>query len=139
MTPGYLDEPEETAAILHDGWLWTGDLAERDADGFFYHRGRSKEILKIGGHRVSPIEIEQVIGGHPDVAEAAVIGVPDALMGEVPAASWSSARARLSEEELRLLQGAPAGVPGSRELHPHGFPPEQRGRKAPAGRAEQTG
>ena len=86
VTPGYLDEPEETAAILHDGWLWTGDLAERDADGFFYHRGRAKEILKIGGHRVSPIEIEQVIARHPDVAEAAVVGVKDALMGEVPAA-----------------------------------------------------
>ena len=65
MTPGYLDEPEETAAILHDGWLWTGDLAERDADGFFYHRGRAKEILKIGGHRVSPIEIEQVVAAPP--------------------------------------------------------------------------
>ncbi len=86
VTPGYLDEPEETAAILHDGWLWTGDLAERDAEGFLYHRGRAKEILKIGGHRVSPIEIEQVIARHPDVAEAAVVGVKDALMGEVPAA-----------------------------------------------------
>ena len=67
VTLGYLDEPEETAAILHDGWLWTGDLASRDADGFIFHRGRSKEILKIGGHRVSPIEIEHVIAEHPDV------------------------------------------------------------------------
>ena len=84
VTPGYLGEPEETAAILRDGWLWTGDLVERDADGFLYHRGRAKEILKIGGHRVSPIEIEQVIARHPDVAEAAVIGVRHDLMGEVP-------------------------------------------------------
>jgi len=86
VTAGYLDEPEETAAILHDGWLWTGDLAERDADGFFFHRGRSKEILKIGGHRVSPVEIEQVVALHPEVAEAAVVGAPDPLMGEVPVA-----------------------------------------------------
>jgi acyl-CoA synthetase (AMP-forming)/AMP-acid ligase II len=86
VTPGYLDEPEETAAILHDGWLWTGDLAERDVDGFYYHRGRAKEILKIGGHRVSPIEIEQVVARHPAVAEAAVIGVRDELMGELPSA-----------------------------------------------------
>jgi long-chain acyl-CoA synthetase len=86
VTPGYLDEPAETAAILRDGWLWTGDLAERDAEGFFYHRGRATEILKIGGHRVSPIEIEQVIARHPDVAEAAVVGVDDDLMGEVPGA-----------------------------------------------------
>jgi acyl-CoA synthetase (AMP-forming)/AMP-acid ligase II len=86
VTLGYLDEPEETASILHDGWLWTGDLAHRDADGFFFHQGRSKEILKIGGHRVSPVEIEHAVGRHPDVAEAAVIGVPDALKGELPAA-----------------------------------------------------
>jgi len=86
VTRGYLDEPEETAAILRDGWLWTGDLAYRDADGFFFHRGRAKEILKIGGHRVSPVEIEQIVMRHPDVADAAVIGLKQDLMGEVPAA-----------------------------------------------------
>jgi long-chain acyl-CoA synthetase len=84
VTPGYLDEPDETASILHDGWLWTGDLAYRDVDGFLFLQGRSKEILKIGGHRVSPVEIEHVIAGHPDVGDAAVIGIPDSLLGEVP-------------------------------------------------------
>jgi acyl-CoA synthetase (AMP-forming)/AMP-acid ligase II len=84
VTPGYLDEPEATAAILRDGWLWTGDLAYRDEDGFLFLQGRSKEILKIGGHRVSPVAIEQVIASHPDVADAAVIGIPDELLGEVP-------------------------------------------------------
>jgi acyl-CoA synthetase (AMP-forming)/AMP-acid ligase II len=83
VTPGYLDEPAETATILRDGWLWTGDLAYRDGEGFLYHQGRVKEILKIGGHRVSPVEIEQVIARHPDVAEAAVVGISDDLMGEV--------------------------------------------------------
>jgi len=58
VTPGYLDEPAETAAILRHGWLWTGDLACRDADGFLFYRGRANEILKVGGHRVSPFEIE---------------------------------------------------------------------------------
>lgn len=86
VTPGYLGQPEETAAILRAGWLWTGDLAARDADGYFFHRGRSKEILKIGGHRVSPTEIEHVLAAHPDVAEAAIVGAPDALKGEVPVA-----------------------------------------------------
>lgn len=86
VTLGYLDEPAETTAILHNGWLWTGDLAFRDKDGFFFHQGRSKEILKIGGHRVSPIEIEHVVAEHPDVSEGAVVGAPDALMGEVPVA-----------------------------------------------------
>ena len=104
VTPGYLDEPEETAAILHDGWLWTGDLAYRDSDGFFYHRGRAKEILKIGGHRVSPIEIEQVLARHPDVAEAAVIGMKDDLLGEVPGAVVvRRSRAAPSEADLLLF------------------------------------
>jgi len=102
VTLGYLDEPEETAAILHDGWLWTGDLAFRDGDGFFFHRGRSKEMLKIGGHRVSPVEIEHVIARHPDVAEVAVIGVKHDLMGEVPAAFVvGRPGSQRSEAELR--------------------------------------
>jgi len=111
VTQGYLDEPEETAAILHDGWLWTGDLASRDGDGYFFHRGRSKEILKIGGHRVSPVEIEHVVAEHPGVAEAAVIGVPHDLMGEVPAAFLVlRPGAAPSEEELRrfCLERMPA-------------------------------
>ncbi len=86
VTAGYFEEPEETAAILHDGWLWTGDLAVRDGDGYFFHRGRSKEILKIGGHRVGPVEIENEVAEHPCVSEAAVVGAPDPLMGEVPVA-----------------------------------------------------
>jgi long-chain acyl-CoA synthetase len=103
VTQGYLDEPEETAAILHDGWLWTGDLACRDADGFLFHRGRSKEILKIGGHRVSPVEIEQVVARHPGVAEAAVVGAKHDLMGEVAAAFVvpRAGSALPSEAELR--------------------------------------
>jgi long-chain acyl-CoA synthetase len=103
VTPGYLDEPEESAAILRDGWLWTGDLADRDVVGYFYHRGRAKEILKIGGHRVSPTEIEQVITRHPDVAEAAVIAVKNDLKGEVPGAvvvPWPGSR----PTEADLLQ-----------------------------------
>jgi long-chain acyl-CoA synthetase len=102
VTQGYFEEPDETAAILHHGWLWTGDLAYRDPDGFFFHQGRSKEILKIGGHRVSPVEIEHVVTEHPDVAEAAVVGRPDPLMGEVPCAFVVRRPARTpSEDELR--------------------------------------
>jgi acyl-CoA synthetase (AMP-forming)/AMP-acid ligase II len=86
VTPGYLDAPGETAAILHGGWLWTGDLARRDEDGFLYIVGRSKEILKIGGHRVSPLEIEAVVARHPAVAEVAVVGTADELQGEAAVA-----------------------------------------------------
>jgi acyl-CoA synthetase (AMP-forming)/AMP-acid ligase II len=103
VTLGYLDEPEETAEILRDGWLWTGDLAYRDSEGFLFHQGRSKEILKVGGHRVSPVEIEHVIADHPDVAEAAVIGVRHDLMGEVPTA-FVVGRSGRSPSEATLLQ-----------------------------------
>ena len=86
VTPGYLEAPEDTAAILRDGWLWTGDLARRDEDGFLFLVGRAKEILKIGGHRVSPVEMEVVLAEHSAVAEAAVVGAPDAVQGEVAVA-----------------------------------------------------
>jgi acyl-CoA synthetase (AMP-forming)/AMP-acid ligase II len=102
VTLGYLDEPEETAAILRDGWLWTGDLAWRDADGFFFHVGRSKEILKIGGHRVSPVEIEHALERHPEVAEAAVVGLKNDLAGEAAAAFVVRRQgSAVSEVELR--------------------------------------
>jgi acyl-CoA synthetase (AMP-forming)/AMP-acid ligase II len=86
VTPGYLEAPEDTAAILREGWLWTGDLARRDEEGFLFLVGRAKEMLKIGGHRVSPIEIEVVLAEHPAVAETAVVGAPDAIQGEVAVA-----------------------------------------------------
>ena len=110
VTPGYLGDPEETAAILLDGWLWTGDLAYRDADGFFFHRGRVKEILKIGGYRISPIEIEQVVARHPDVDEAAVIGVPDDLLGEVPVA-FVVTRSGTTPSEAELRRFCQARLP----------------------------
>jgi acyl-CoA synthetase (AMP-forming)/AMP-acid ligase II len=102
VTPGYLGAPEETAAILRDGWLWTGDLAWRDADGFFFLVGRAKEILKVNGHRVSPAEIEHHLARHPAVAEVAVVGVPDALGGEAACAVVvPHAGAEVKEDDLR--------------------------------------
>ncbi len=86
VSPGYLEAPEDTAAILRGGWLWTGDLARRDADGFFWIAGRAKEMLKIGGHRVSATEIESILLEHPAVKEAAVVGAEDRLQGEVAVA-----------------------------------------------------
>lgn len=82
VTPGYFGEPEATREILHDGWLWTGDLAYRDRDGFFFIVGRTRDILKIRGRRVSAAEIEDCLRGHPNVGDAAVIGVPDEIEGE---------------------------------------------------------
>lgn len=83
VTPGYFEDDEATREILRDGWLWTGDLATLDADGFVFIQGRAREVLKLGGHRVSPGELEAVLASHGAVQDAAVVGVPDAVGGEV--------------------------------------------------------
>jgi fatty-acyl-CoA synthase len=84
ITPGYWGNPEATAAsITPDGWLKTGDLARKDADGCFYIVGRLKEMFISGAENVYPAEVENVLALHPAVLEAAVIGVEDARWGEV--------------------------------------------------------
>ena len=83
---GYYNKPELTAQVIRDGALHTGDVGRLDADGFVYITGRAKEIMIIGGENVAPAEIENVLLEHPPVAEAAVIGVPDEVRGEVPVA-----------------------------------------------------
>jgi len=84
---GYLDDPAATAVTLKrhcDGrtWLHTEDIGHRDADGFFYFRGRLKRMIKSSGFNVYPAEVEQVLGQHSAVAEACVVGVPDPSQGE---------------------------------------------------------
>jgi long-chain acyl-CoA synthetase len=79
---GYYKMPEETAAALRDGWLYTGDLARRDEDGYFYIVDRKKDLVIVGGYNVYPREVEEVLFEHRDVVEAAVIGVPDPDFGE---------------------------------------------------------
>lgn len=79
---GYYGRPEATAAVLKDGWLWTGDLARQDEDGNFYLAGRRKDMFISGGENVFPAEIENELAAHPAVVECAVIGVPDEVWGE---------------------------------------------------------
>jgi len=79
---GYWNRPEETAVALRGGWFHTGDLARRDAEGFLYIVDRKKDMVITGGENVSPIEVEQVLFRHPDIADVAVVGVPDARWGE---------------------------------------------------------
>jgi long-chain acyl-CoA synthetase len=79
---GYRNRPEETAAALRDGWLYTGDMGEPDADGYLYIRGRRKDMAIVGGYNVYPREVEEVLASHPAVAEAAVVGGPDDYRGE---------------------------------------------------------
>lgn len=79
---GYRNRPQETAEALRDSWLYTGDIGEFDADGYLYIRDRKKDMVIVGGYNVYPREIEEVLCSHPAVAEAAVVGGPDAYWGE---------------------------------------------------------
>jgi len=79
---GYWRNPQATKGALDGGWLATGDVAERDADGFYWIRGRSKDMYISGGENVYPAEVEEVLVGHESVTEAAVVGVPDPRWGE---------------------------------------------------------
>jgi len=83
VMPGFWKRPEATAETIIDGWLHTGDLARRDAEGYFYIIGRSKDMFISGGENVYPAEVESVMHSHPAVGEAALIGVPDEKWGEV--------------------------------------------------------
>jgi long-chain acyl-CoA synthetase len=80
---GYWQRPEETEAVLRDGWLYTGDLARRDEDGYFYIVERKKDLIISGGYNIYPREVEEVLYQFPGVKEAVAFGVPDAYRGEV--------------------------------------------------------
>ena len=79
---GYWNQPDETAAAARDGWVSVGDLARRDADGFLYIVDRKKDMVISGGVNVYPREIEEALLSHPDVADTAVVGMPDEVWGE---------------------------------------------------------
>jgi long-chain acyl-CoA synthetase len=80
---GYYKMPEETAETIRDGWLYTGDLAKEDEEGYFYIVDRKKDMIIVGGYNVYPREVEEVLYSHPNVVEAAVVGFPDSNLGEV--------------------------------------------------------
>lgn len=82
LMKGYHNMPTETANALRDGWLYTGDIAYMDEDGYFYIVDRKKELIKPGGFQVWPREVEEVIQGHPKVLEVGVAGIPDPHSGE---------------------------------------------------------
>ncbi|MCB9672163.1 MAG: acetate--CoA ligase [Alphaproteobacteria bacterium] len=79
----YLDNPERYGKSFADGWYLSGDLARRDADGFFWFVGRADDVFKSAGHLIGPFEVESALVEHPDVAEAAVIGKPDPIAGSI--------------------------------------------------------
>ena len=100
-TRGYFKLPQETIEKVRDGWVYTGDHAWKDEDGYFYIVGREKELIISGGYNIYPREIEEVLHGFPGVNEVAVIGVPDPIKGEVPKAFVAlKSGLRVTEEEL---------------------------------------
>ena len=99
---GYYNMPTETANALRDGWLYTGDIARMDEDGYFYIVDRKKELIKPGGYQVWPREVEEVICEHPKVLEAGVAGIPDPYRGETVKA-WVVVKPgeTLTEEDIK--------------------------------------
>jgi len=83
---GYWNKPEDTAAVLRDGWFFTGDVGRKDENGYVFIVDRKKEFIKYKGFGVGPAEVEAVLCEHPAVADAGVIGKPDAEAGEIPKA-----------------------------------------------------
>lgn len=79
---GYWNKPKETADVLRDGWLYTGDIARKDEDGYFYIVDRKKDLIIAGGFNIYPREVEEVLFEHPGIQEAAVVGIPDPYRGE---------------------------------------------------------
>ncbi len=127
---GYWNQPEESAKVLREGWLLTGDIGYRDADGYYYITDRKKDMLLVNGNNVYPREIEEAIYEFPGVKEAAVIGVPDAKRGERPLAYVAATegesldtvqlarflRKRLADykqpREIRLVEALPRNATG---------------------------
>ena len=83
LMAGYRGRKRETAEIIRNGWLYTGDIGELDADGYLFVRDRKKDMAIVSGYNVFPRELDEVLSSHPDVVEAVAAAVPDAYRGEV--------------------------------------------------------
>jgi acetyl-CoA synthetase len=122
---GYLHEEERYRASFADGWYLTGDVVRRDADGWYWFAGRADDVIKTAGHLVGPFEVESVLMAHPAVAEAAVIGKPDPVAGELVKAfvtlrpGWTSGE-DLHDELIAFARGRLGSVaPKELVVDPH--------------------
>jgi long-chain acyl-CoA synthetase len=97
---GYYKLPEDTAMTIRNGWLYTGDLAQMDEEGYFYIVDRKKDMINVGGYNVYPREVEEVLYNHPEIVEVAVLGVPDPNHGEAVKCYVVSKNPELTESAL---------------------------------------
>ncbi len=101
LMSGYWNDPEATAQVLHDGWFRTGDLVREGRRGMLYMQAREKDMIKVGGYSVFPTEVERKLAEHPAVAQAAVVGIPHGVKGEMPVAAVVRAHgSQVTDEEL---------------------------------------
>jgi acyl-CoA synthetase (AMP-forming)/AMP-acid ligase II len=106
VTLGYWNDPPSTAAAIREGWLHTGDLGRRDADGYYWFEGRTKDVIIRGGSNIAPGEVEDLLIAHPAVAEAGVVGAPDPEFRQVVWAYVAlRAGAEAAEAELKAWAG----------------------------------
>ncbi|HOM23253.1 MAG TPA: AMP-binding protein, partial [Termitinemataceae bacterium] len=105
MFGGYYRDPELTQKVWHDGVYYTGDMAWKDEDGYFWFVGRADDVIKSSGYRIGPFEVESALLEHPAVLECAVTGVPDPDRGQVVKATVVLAKGWTASDELaRELQ-----------------------------------
>jgi acetyl-CoA synthetase len=102
MMRAYLHEEARYAKCFRDGWYLSGDLAMRDADGFFWFVGRSNDLIKSAGHLIGPFEVESALMEHEAVAEVGVIGIPDETSGEIVKAFVALKPGHDASEALKL-------------------------------------
>ena len=138
---GYLGRPEDTAQVIVDGWLHTGDVGHLDADGYLTLVGRSKDMIIRGGENIYPKEIEDVLVGDQSVLEAAVIGVPDDKWGEVVVAYIQPRPDRPVDPEgaQGALRRQPQRLQAADRVRRGRCHPQERGRQDRQGRVARRG
>ncbi|GIT53322.1 MAG: hypothetical protein Ct9H300mP16_04820 [Pseudomonadota bacterium] len=108
---GYWKDPDNTSQAIRAGWLHSGDMGYMDPDGYIYIAGRRNDMIKSGGEKIYPQEIEELLFGHPAVLEAAVCGVPHSDWGEVPRA-YVALRPGASVSAEEILAYCASALPG---------------------------
>lgn len=99
LMKGYFNNPHATAEAIKNGWYYTGDMGSIDEDGYVFISGRKKEMIRVGGQDVYPSDIEEILYTHPKVVEAAIVGIPDKVLGEVVKAVISLKGGETATEE----------------------------------------